>query len=172
MSEPQKRQSDFWKVSIGLSLACLLVFSADLCPANRLLDFAAVITTFFVCVLSFFLIFTDVRTALLGITAAAVCFSISYNHWPATTRFKLSENRLNEMVANHQALNVPDVPVWCGSYYVKKIGQRGESICFWTDLGWGGYTGLIYTPDGQKRGGFNVHNSIDLNSNWQIVSED
>ena len=172
MSQLQTRHSGFWRWLIALSVACLVVFFADIFPAIRLLDFVAILTTFVVCVLSFALIFTDVRTALLGLTAAAVCFSISYNHWPATTRFKFSEGRLSELLADYQALGAVDAPVWCGSYYIEKIGRRGESVCFWTDLTPAGYTGLIYTPDGQRMKYLNVHKQIHLNSNWQIVSED
>ena len=66
MSQLQTRHSGFWRWLIALSVACLVVFSADIYPAIRLLDFVAILTTFAVCVLSFALIFTDVRTALLG----------------------------------------------------------------------------------------------------------
>lgn len=173
MSKPQTRHSSFWKWTIALSFGCLIVFATDIIPAFGLLEIVGVLITIAVCLLSFVLIFTDVRTALVGITAAAVCFSISYNHWPATARFKLSEQRLNELLSAYEADNNVEVPTWCGSYYVRKIERRGQwTTCFWTDLGWGGYTGLIYTPDGRRMQYVNDHKQFHLNSNWRIVSED
>ena len=166
------RKSNFVKWTIALSICGILVLSSDIWPANRLLEFVALLITLAVCILSFVLVFTNIRTALLGITFAAFCFSISYNHWPATTRFKMSKDELNRLLAAHQGSTKIETPIWCGSYYIKEITTRGDSTCFWTDLTPAGYTGLVYTPDGQTMRYFNIWKNIRLSSNWQIVSED
>ena len=165
-------KSAFAKLFVILAIGCGIVFAADMLPAIRLLEFAAVFVTVAICLLAFVLVFTDIRTAMLGIAAAAICFSISYNHWPAQIRFKLSENQLAELLASQKNPLTIETPVWCGLYRIEKIELRANSTCFWTDLTPAGYTGLIYTPNDRKLMYFNIHKSIELDSNWDIISED
>ena len=165
-------KSAFAKLFVVLTIGCGIVFAADMLPAIRLLEFAAVFVTVAICLLAFVLVFTNIRNAMLGIAAAAICFSISYNHWPAQVRFQLSENQLAEILASQKDRLTIETPVRCGLYRIEKIELRGNSTCFWTDLTPSGYTGLIYTPNNSQRLYFNIHKSIELDSNWDIISED
>ena len=166
------RKSNFVKWTISLSICGILVFCSDIWPANKWLGLAAAMITLAVCILSFVLAFTNIKTAMLGVTAAAFCFSVSHNHWPANTRFKMAEEKLSSLIAAHDDPTKIETPIWCGSCYIREVETRGDSICFWTDLTPAGYTGLVYTRDGHATRYFNIWRNIRLNPNWQIISED
>ena len=92
------RKSNFIRWLLGLTLCCLAVIASDIFPENRLLEFAAILIALPVFLLSFAFVFTNLRTALLGITAGAICFSVLVSHWPAKFRFSISRNDLNQLV--------------------------------------------------------------------------
>ena len=166
------RKSNFIRWLSGLTICCLAVIASDIFPENRLLEFAAILIALLVFLLSFALVFTNLRTALLGITAGAICFSVLANHWPAKFRFSISRNDLNQFVDAYSNDSGIEMPIWCGSYRIKQIERRGDSICLWTDLTPRGYTGLVFTPDDQERRYFNIWNEIEISPNWSIISED
>jgi len=170
--EQKLRKSNFGRWLAGLSLCCLVVIASDIFPENRIIDVAAILIVLPVFLLSFALVFTNLRTAIMGITAAAICFSVFTNHWPAKIRFNIAANDLNQLVDSHSNTAAIEMPIWCGSYKIKAIERRGDSICLWTDLTPSGYTGLVFTPDHQERRYFNIWKSIDIDSNWTIISED
>ena len=118
-----------------------------------------------------FATFTNIRGALAGITAIAICISIWTSNWPVKARFWFSHAQLEAIANDVQSGNSVSVPVWVGSYRIKKIQiKKSGAICFWTDLSPGGYTGIVRCPE--QKMDFNIWSHIPLADDWRFIAED
>jgi hypothetical protein len=93
-------------------------------------------------------------------------------HWPLRVAFKLSRPSFDKIASSLQAGTTFPNPIRVGLFAIKKaeVYKLNGKICFWTDLDPAGKTGFTHCPPNDVP--FNLWSMIELDEDWQFVSED
>ena len=159
-----------------LLYGCLAAFSVAIIfvnafPSFRIYPLASLFISSPLVGLGLCAIFTNVRAALAGIAAIAICFSIWKSNWPVKARFSFSRAQFEALASDVERCNSVTVPVWVGSYRIQTIDVRKTgAICFWTDLSPSGYSGIVRCSEHKMD--FNIWSHIPIVDDWRFIAED
>ena len=169
--KPMKRSKH-----LPLLYGCLALFSAAIVfvnafPSFRIYPLVSLLFSIPLVLVGLWAIFTNVRAALTGITAIAICISVWTSNWPVQARFSLSHSQFEVLAKHVENGSSVGVPVWVGSYRIQKIQiKESGAICFWTDLAPSGYTGIVRCPE--QKMDFNIWSHIPLVDDWRFIAQD
>lgn len=169
--EPMKRTRN-----LPILYGCLAAFSVVIVlvnafPSFRIYPLASLILSVPLVFLGLKAIFTNVRVALAGIAAIAICVSVWTSNWPVKVRFLFSQAQFDALASDVENGNAVNVPVWAGSYRIRKVEVRKTgAICFWTDLSPSGYSGVVRCSENKMD--FNIWSHIHIVDDWRLISED
>lgn len=156
---------------------CFAIFSgvvvcANAFPSFRLLEIAAMFLSVALIPMAIYaIVFTNIRTALIGITAVAIGLSVWTTNWPAKARFTSAQAKFEMLLAEIENGKTISAPRWVGSYRVQQIDiKKTGAICFWTDLYPIGYSGIVKCQEDKMN--FNIWNHIQLTDDWHMIVED
>ena len=159
-----------------LLYGCLVILSVAIVfvnafPSFRIYPLISLFLSVPLVIAALLAIFTNIRAALTGIAAIAICISIWTSNWPVKARFSFSQAQLEVLASDVESGKAVNVPVWAGSYRVEKIDIRKTgAICFWTDLSPSGNSGIVKCPEQEMN--FNIWSHIPLVGNWRFIAED
>ena len=115
---------------------CFAIFSgvvvcANAFPSFRLLEIAAMFLSVALIPMAIYaIVFTNIRTALIGITAVAIGLSVWTTNWPAKARFTSAQAKFEVLLAEIENGKTISAPRWVGSYRVQQIDiKKTGAIC-------------------------------------------
>jgi hypothetical protein len=108
----------------------------------------------------------------IGLLCLAVFISVPIAHWPLRLAFKLSRPSFDQIASSVQKGSTFSQPFRVGLFRIKRaeIHKYNRKICLWTDLDPAGKTGFARVPPHDVP--FNLWSMIELDEDWQFVSED
>jgi hypothetical protein len=109
---------------------------------------------------------------LSALACLAVFVSVPLTHWPLRLAYKLSRPSFNSVAQSLQSGAKFQQPIRVGLFTIEKaeIYDMNGRICLWTDLNPSGKTGFTKCPPNDVP--FNLWSMIELDQDWQFVSED
>ena len=163
-----KHQRLLYLCLAALSMAIVFV---NAFPSFRIYPLISLFFSIPLIVAALIAIFTNIRAALAGFAALAICFSTWTSNWPVKARFSFSHAQLESLAIDIENGNSVNVPVWAGSYRIERIDIRETgAICLWTDLSPSGNSGIVRCSELELD--FNIWSHIPLEHNWHFIAED
>ena len=111
-------------------------------------------------------------STIIGLICLTLFISVPITHWPLRLAFKLSRPSFDRIANSLRAGSKFPQPVRVGFFRIKKaeVYKLNGKVCLWTDLDPGGKTGFTQCPPNYVP--FNLWSMIELDKDWQFVSED
>ena len=166
---------------IALPLAissCLLILISTFIGERTIVIMSAVVLFILALLLTLFLWHKyKLRSAAkFGFKIAIVCLvvfvSVPVTNWPLRLAFKLSRTSFDKIASALQGGKTFPEAVQVGLFRIKRaeVYKLNGRICLWTDLDPAGKTGFTKSPINDVP--FNLWSIIELNEDWQFISED
>lgn len=112
--------------------------------------------------------------AVLGLVCLLVFVSVPSTHWPIRAAFQLSKPSFEAVAQSLRSGTQFGQPVQVGLFSIEKaeIYDVNGKVCLWTSLATSGRIGCTQCPPKDVPLNFNLWSQIELDSNWQYISED
>ena len=169
--EPMERPRFQRLLYVVLALLSVAIVIVNALPEFRIYPLISLLCSVPLVILGLAAVFTNIRAALVGITAIAVCISIWTSNWPVAARFSISRGQFESLADEvRDGKSVPP-PLWVGLYRIQQIETRKTgAICFWTDVSPSGCSGILNCSEAKMN--FNIWNHIPFSCEWRFIAED
>lgn len=161
---------------LPLLYGILAVFSgvivfASAFPSFRIFPLVSIFLSIPLLIGGTYAIFINIRAAMAGIAAIAICVSVWSSNWPIKARFSFSRAQFEALASDVENGDSVSVPIWVGSYRIRKIQLRKSgAVCFWTDLSPSGHSGIVRCPEDKMD--FNIWSHFPIDDDWRFIAVD
>jgi len=107
-----------------------------------------------------------------GFVCVIILVSVSLTHWPLRFAYRLSRPSFDQIARSLQGGRKFEKPLRAGFFFIEKaeIYDLNGKVCLWTNIDPAGRTGFTQCPPDDVQ--FNLWSMIELDDDWQFVSED
>ena len=108
---------------------------------------------------------------LITLASLGMLVSIAGFHWPLRLSYAWSQSSLNKIASDVRAGNPIKLPLQTGLLTIRQVEISPHNIvCLWTEPHPAGSRGFVQT--GPIQPPFNLSAMINLDEDWQFISED